>query len=271
MRFIFKWLGKVWPEIVAYFAYRIWFKSPRYPVSKREQKWCELSLQDFYSIVGRNISVLRWGASTPGYILLMHGWSGRAAQLGSFVNPINSKGLGVISFDAPGHGLSDGRSTNIYQIANVVNELVKKYGTPKAIIAHSFGGMAAALAIRKYQITTKKLVAISCPKDPYYLMKGFREYLNLNDQVMDIFNQKLFNEFSETIYDDISAENNLLQTSVDLLIVHDKEDKVVSWKQSDKLHSSLPGSTVLYTQGLGHSRILRDKKVIDRILDFVQS
>ncbi len=270
MRVCFKWLGMVWPWLGAYFAYRIWFKTPRYPSSKREMTWYKLALYDVKIIDGRKISILRWGATTPGYILLLHGWSGRGSQLGSFVNPINSKGLGVISFDAPGHGRSDGRSTNIYQIASVINELVNQYGRPKAIIAHSFGGMAAALAIRKYQLPISKLVTISCPNDPYYLIEGFRRYLNLNDKVMKIFNQMLYKEFGETIYDDISADKNIPFTSVKLLVVHDKEDRIVSWRQSEKLHFSVAGSVVKYTKGLGHSRILRDKTVIEDILKFIQ-
>ncbi len=271
IQFIFKWLGRIWPGLVAYIAYRIWFTTPRYPESRREQQWRKLASQDFHSLNGRKISILRWGACSPGYILLMHGWSGRASQLGSFVNAINAKGLGAISIDAPGHGFSDGRSTNIYQMANVVNEIVNKYGTPKAVIAHSFGGMAAALALRKYQIATSKLVTISCPNDPYYLISGFQQYLNLNEKVMKLFNQKLYKNFSQTIYDDISAEKNLQQTSIELLVVHDKKDKIVTWRQSEKLHSSVPGSVIIYTDGLGHSRILRDKSVIERIMEFIQS
>ncbi len=268
-RFLFKWLGLILPGLVAYLAYRIWFKTPRYSESIRERKWREHAKHDVKVIDGRSISVLRWGACTPGYVLLLHGWSGRGSQLGGFVNPVNSKGLGVISFDAPGHGRSDGKSTNIYQIARVIHELVGQYGVPRAIIAHSFGGMAAALAIRKYQIPLAKLITISCPKDPYYLIAGFRHYLNLNDKVMKLFNQKLYKNFSETIYNDISAELNLQQSSVEVLIVHDKKDKIVSWKQSEKLHAAVPGSSVLYTTGLGHSRILRDKSVIEHIINFI--
>ena len=271
MQLFFKWAGIVWPRLAAYFAYRIWFKTPRYPVAKRELSWLKLAISDVKIIDGRRISILRWGALTPGYVLLLHGWSGRGSQLGSFVNPVNSKGLGIISFDAPGHGRSDGKSTNIYQIASVINELVNQYGLPKAIIAHSFGGMAAALAIRKYQLAVDKLVTISCPNDPYYLVKGFRHYLNLNDKVMKIFNQMLYKDFGEMIYDDISADKNLPSTSVKLLVVHDKDDKIVCWRQSEKLHCAVAGSDVKYTKGLGHSRILRDKDVIAGILEFIQS
>ncbi|VAW91026.1 hypothetical protein MNBD_GAMMA21-2075 [hydrothermal vent metagenome] len=271
MQVLFKWLGVIWPWLAASLAYRIWFKTPRYPVSNRELKWLELAKHDFTVIDGRKISVMRWGACSPGYILLIHGWSGRGSQLGRFVNSINSKGLGVISFDAPGHGQSDGKSTNAYQIASVINELIKQYGMPRAIIAHSFGGISAALAIREHSLSVPCLVTISCPTDPYYLVDGFRTYLNLNDKVMNIFNQKLYRKFSATIYDDISADKNLAQTSVKLLVVHDKKDSIVSWRQSEKLHAAVTGSTTLYTSGLGHSRILRDKDVIEQVLKFILS
>ena len=40
--------------------------------------------------------------------LLVHGWEGRGAQLGSLVGPLVEAGLSVVAFDAPAHGDSPG-------------------------------------------------------------------------------------------------------------------------------------------------------------------
>jgi len=270
MRFIFKYLGAVWPGLIAQAVYRNWFRTPRYPEPKREIKWRQLAINKMYSIAGQSISVYRWGACTPGYVLLMHGWSGRGTQLGGFVNTLNALGLGVLCFDAPGHGLSDGNSTNIYQIANIVNELSAQHGAPKAIVAHSFGGMAAALAIQKYQLSVDKLITISCPMDSYILTAGYKQYLRLNDRVMKRFEEKLFTNLSASIYEDTSVELNLKQHPVEVLIVHDKDDTMVPWRQSEKISQAIPCKT-LFTSGLGHMRILRDKVVIEHIAQFIKS
>src|SRR5882724_4574089 len=52
------------------------------------------------------LSVLRWGKGP--LVVLVHGWNGRASQLGAFVEPLVRAGLQVVAFDAPGPGASAG-------------------------------------------------------------------------------------------------------------------------------------------------------------------
>jgi len=263
------WLGSLWPALSSYLAYKIWFSTPRYKESKREKIWRELASQETLIIAGKKVVIYKWGAITPGYILTLHGWSGRASQLGAFINPINSQGIGVISFDAPGHGASEGHKTNIFEIANVVNELVKKYGAPRAIIAHSFGCMVAGLAMRKYRLAVTKLVAISCPTDTRFLTAGFAIHFRLNEKVMSRFNQRLFKDFGDDLYARTATDKNLKQLDINLLVVHDKEDRIVNWRQGEKLAKAIPGAQTYYTEKLGHQRLLRDKKLIERVSGFI--
>lgn len=262
-------VGSIWPALTSYFAYRIWFSTPRYKESRREKIWRNSALTESLNFAGKKIIVYRWGTSQQDYVLLIHGWSGRGPQMGAFVDPINEQGLGVVSFDAPGHGASEGHKTNIFEIASVVNEIVKKYGTPRAIISHSFGCMVAALAIRTYQIPVGKLVTISCPTDTRYLVAGFAIHFNLNEKVMSLFNKKLYRQFGEDLYEKTSANNNLQGTVINLLLVHDKDDQIVSWRQSEKLAEVVSGAKTYYTNKLGHQRLLRDEKVIQQVTEFI--
>jgi len=270
MRVLFRAVAAVWPGLAAAQVYRIWFKSPRYPESKREKMWREAASNPIYPIAGQAISVYQWGECTSGYVLLIHGWSGRGTQLAGFVDALRKVGLGVLSFDAPGHGRSEGTSTNIYQFANVVNELAKEYGVPTAIVSHSFGGMVAALAIQRYQLMVDKLVMISCPMDTHYLIAGYQRYLDFNDRVMKLFETKIFSNLSQTFYDDTLVEVNLKKHPLATFIIHDKEDRIVSYQQSEKISVALPDAKVLFTNGLGHARILRDKTVIKQVVEFIK-
>jgi len=264
-------VGSLWPALTSYFAYRVWFSTPRYRESKRETVWRNSAQTELLNISGKQITVYRWGTGQPHYVLLIHGWSGRGTQMAAFADPINQRELDVISFDAPGHGASDGHKTNIFEIANVVNELVKKYSAPRAIIAHSFGCMVAALALRTYQLRVDKLVTISCPTDTRYLMAGFAIHFNLNEKVMSRFHHKLYKQFGEDIYEKTSAEQNLKQVAIKLLVVHDKDDQIVSWRQSDKLAKAVPGAKTYYTNKMGHQHLLRDNNLIRQVVEFVGS
>jgi pimeloyl-ACP methyl ester carboxylesterase len=262
-------VGSFWPALTSYFAYRIWFRTPRYKESRRERKWQTSARTDNEIIEGKNICFYRWGKTTAGYVLLLHGWSGRATQLGAFIQPVNTQGVDVISFDAPGHGASDGDATTIFEIANVVNETVKKHGVPLAIIAHSFGCMVAALAIRQYQLPVKKLITISCPTDSHYLVAGFAMHFRLNQKVMAQFDHRLMKQFGQDVYEKTSADKNLAGLPVELLAIHDKNDRIVSWQQTEKLVKAIPQAEAYYTRKLGHQRLLRDESLIKKVMDFV--
>ncbi|MGD8926162.1 MAG: alpha/beta hydrolase [Thioalkalispiraceae bacterium] len=261
--------GSIWPWLSCSLAYRIWFSTPRYSESKRESIWRKSAETETVKINHNKIAIYRWGETDRGYVLLLHGWSGRASQLGSFIDPVKILGLGVVSFDAPGHGNSDGHVTNIFEIKDVVCEIVKKYGVPEAIIAHSFGCLVAALSIKELKLPIKKLVMISSPTDSNYLITGFANHFRLNEKVMTLFNKKLRQQFGNDVYERISADKNLKDLPLKLLVIHDKQDRIVLWRQSEKLARAIPGAETYYTNKLGHQRLLRDEQLIKRVMQFL--
>jgi pimeloyl-ACP methyl ester carboxylesterase len=53
------------------------------------------------------------------------------------------------------------------------------------------------------------------------------------------------------------------------LLVHDREDRVVPWRQGRAFAEHWPGARFLLTAGLGHGRILQDEGVVRAVADFV--
>ncbi len=53
------------------------------------------------------------------------------------------------------------------------------------------------------------------------------------------------------------------------LIIHDKDDSEADYEQALFFDEMWPQGKLISTKGLGHSRILRDDKVIDKIIGFV--
>ncbi|MGD9385161.1 MAG: alpha/beta hydrolase [Thioalkalispiraceae bacterium] len=262
-------LGWLWPGLASQLAYRIWISTPRYNETTRERRWRELARSETKNIAGKKIVLYQWGECQAGYVLVIHGWSGRASQLGGFIKPLNQQRLGVIGFDAPGHGESEGNTTTIFEIGKVVDEIVKMHGMPKAVISHSFGCIVAAFAIGQYKLAVDKLVTISSPAGIEYLIDGFARHFKFNERVMSRFHKKLARKFGEGLYEKIAVENNLRDTGIALLAVHDKDDRIVSWQQTEELTSKIPGSQALYTNTLGHRRLLRDKQVIEQVVAFI--
>src|SRR3970040_3198587 len=81
--------------------------------------------------------------------LLAHGWGGRATQMRRFVPALVAAGYRVVAYDQPAHGLSEGRLTGLPDFADALAEVARHHGGVRAVIAHSLGGPAAAIALAR--------------------------------------------------------------------------------------------------------------------------
>jgi alpha-beta hydrolase superfamily lysophospholipase len=74
-------------------------------------------------------------------VLLVHGWSGRGTQLFKIADELLKQGYSTISFDAPAHGKSPGKTTIMVDFITTI-EINKQFGPFDAAIGHSLGGMS---------------------------------------------------------------------------------------------------------------------------------
>ncbi len=261
-------LSLIAPWLVIRWLYWRWFRSPRYPTPPREQAWLDNARQYWLSHPLGNMAYYIWGDTHKPYVLLVHGWSGRASQLGALAQPLVDAGYCVVAFDAPGHGNSAGKSTNLFRIAAVMRALVTQLGTPHAIIAHSFGCIVTAYVLRA-GLAAHGVVLISSPTRAEYLFAKFMGRLQLPDNIMQGFRHRYEMEFGTDVWQRIDADINARSLCVPALIVHDRNDNDVDPQCSQWLADTWPGSILELTEGLGHRRILRDAMVIQRCITFI--
>ena len=106
------------------------------------------------------MKVWSWGEGPT--VLLVHGWNGRATQLGAFVEPLLARGYRVVAFDAIGHGESAGKQSSLPEFANCIRQIADELGGVYAIVAHSLGGAATTFALA-YGLRAERLVYVSHP------------------------------------------------------------------------------------------------------------
>ena len=70
-------------------------------------------------------------------------------------------------------------------------------------------------------------------------------------------------------YEFASIHTNTVLNKVKGMIIHDQKDKVVPFTHARQLASIWPNAEFITTTGLGHSRILKDKGVIERIINYL--
>ncbi len=172
--------GRLSPGIAGNIAYKLWFTPPRYKTPEREKTTLASADIKTHRIDDNDIVTFSWGQDNTNkpLVLLVHGWSGRGTQLGSFVQPLLDAGYRVLSFDAPAHGKSSGKQTNLYEVADVIVALQQHYGDIDSVITHSFGGPCIAVAMQR-GFNTNKVVSICPPATTKGLVEKFNNTLCL--------------------------------------------------------------------------------------------
>ena len=270
---LYRWLiyssAKASTQLAAALAYKLWFSSPKYAESDREKHWRVNSEQFRVAHPICQIPVYRWGNKGP-KVLLVHGWSGRGPQLGAIATALADAGFQAYAFDAPGHGRSVGRSTTIFEFEDVIQSLNREIGPFYSVVAHSFGVLVSALAIRN-GLRVNSLISISSPASMEHLFERYCSMMRLPENVSEAVRKKFLARFGNDLWERVSVISNLAQLALPVLVLHDKDDLDVPWRLSKDMCDALPHATLSLSQGLGHRRILRHPDAIKRTLDFIQN
>lgn len=266
MRRVFSMLGPIFPALMGRLAYYLWFTTVRFKAPPYEMDANKTASRSILDVNGKPVSVLTWGKAP--FVLFIHGWTGRGTQAAPFLDGLLSAGYGVISFDAPAHGESPGKQTNMLEITDVVLALGKKYGPFNATITHSFGGMIAAYAM-SLDMKFEKVISICPPADLDVIIENFSRSLRIPNISMQFMLDKLRKNFGEDLSNKISTVNNVKNLDNRALIIHDENDEDVPWQSGREIADNWKGAEFIRTQGLGHRRILRDPDVVKATIEFI--
>jgi len=261
--------SRISPKLTGRIAYKLWISPPRYKTPKSENNALQSANIEFHQIHNQSIATYRWGQSGP-MVLLIHGWSGRGTQLGAFAEKLASAGFRALSFDAPAHGKSSGKQTNIYEIADTIVALDKLYGPFISVVTHSFGGPCLAVAM-KNGLTTARVVNISPPAETAGLVKKFVAALTIPQPVETELKRCIEQDFGEKVWRDSSMEHNITDLDIPALVIHDVDDVDVPWHEGQKIAQAWSEVRFIKTSKLGHRRILRDPATIETTVNFIKN
>jgi esterase/lipase len=257
------------PKLTSKFAYSLWFNTQRHPRPNRENLAFESAYHKFINMNGKRIATYTWGKNGP-WVLLIHGWSGRGTQLAPFINPLLEAGYRILSFDAPGHGESDGKGTSAVEIVETIAMLDKQYGPFHALITHSFGGLCAAAALHN-NIAVQRAIFIAAPASLLNLLERFAAILRLTKAIQIHMRQFAEQQFGQNIWEHMDTCKNVRNLASSGLVIHDESDRDVPWQEGNAIAQAWPSARFIKTQRLGHRRILRDASTILEVVGFISA
>ena len=257
----------LFPELAGELAERLFLTPPR----RRDAAAAALDLIDARSSIvehkGRSIVTWRWGSRDAPAVLLAHGWGGHAAQMRAFVFPLLTAGYRVIAYDQPAHGISEGRLTGLPDFADVLAEVAWHHGEVEGVIAHSMGGAGAALAIAR-GLRVRRVVTIGASLDVSFFSQQFARWYWIPQRVLDAMQAAVEERFGVR-WADLDMAKLAPRLATPALVIHDRDDRLVPWRQGASFARSWPGARLFSTRGLGHRRILQDERVTALAAEFI--
>ncbi|TXD51696.1 alpha/beta hydrolase [Polaribacter sp. IC063] len=218
------------------------------------------------SAIDKDIHILSYGFSKK-KILVAHGWAGRSTQLFMIANTLLEQGFMVISFDAPAHGKSTGKRTNLIEFIETIKAIHYEYGSFTAAVGHSFGAVAL-LNMQANKAIFKCLITIGSADKVDDIFLNFVTNLgldsNFGEKFVDYFEHKKKLNLS-----DYDASNAAKKVKIPVLVIHDRIDGNVSVSCAINIRLNLKKGTLFISNELGHTKILRDKNTTHRIVNFI--
>jgi pimeloyl-ACP methyl ester carboxylesterase len=203
-----------------------------------------------------------------GPVLLVHGWEGRASQLGAFVDPLRQAGFRPIGLDAPAHGRSDGRTLDLLQFMAAIQAVARHHGPLAGIVAHSFGGAASVGAV-SHGLGAVPLVLIGSAGRLEPGVEGFTKMIGLGHDGRAAFRALLESRYGVDLWERYDLGRANRAADVPALLIHDLDDPEVPFTEATRMAAIWPAARLIATAGLGHRRILRDPPVIEESINFL--
>ncbi len=264
------------PRTVAHGVAWLMFRTRRSVPPPREADW--LANGERWELAGPLGRLVAFRFGRGPVVILVHGWNGRGAQLGGFISPLVAAGFGVVTFDAPGHGLSDGSAASVVAFADafdrVVSALRERGEQVRAVVAHSLGAAAVTFSESRRvrtqsQAALARVVFVAPPIDIDDWVKEFASTLGISETtehaVRGLIQARVGYRINELYAPDLARE-----LSAPLLVLHDEKDAAVPIRSGETLAKAWPNARLVRSSGLGHTRILRDAPTITRAVEFIR-
>lgn len=260
-------VDRVAPRRAEQLATDLFLTPRRIAAPEREKEWVrDATSFGMVTSKGNRIEVLVWGDGDRGTVLLLHGWEGRASQMGAIARELVAAGYRAIAPDLPAHGSSLGSRTNVVESSWVAHDVAKRFGPLVAIVAHSFGCAAATVALGR-GVQAERAVFIAPANDFAFYTETFVSALHLSPgmalRIQHETERRVGVNWESLQPDALPREN-----AVPLLVIHDEADREIPFAQGAKVAHVWPDATLLPTRGLGHTRILRDPGVVRAAVEF---
>lgn len=255
-------IERLWPSL-AVRAAEYWFFRPGKRFTPLDTAAADVSFD--VEVRGVRVSVAGWGQGPA--VVGVHGWAGGGAQFQALRRAAVQAGFSFFTFDAPAHGATAGRSADVGVFSDTLAAVGARLGDVHAVIGHSLGATAAALAISR-GLRPRGVVMIAPMPSLEFALDGFSGLLGLRPATRELLERRSVERAGLAPHERSIA--TLGFGAPEVLLVHDGADRMVPVEQSRQLAQQWPHARLVETDRLGHNRILRAPAAVEASIGFLQ-
>lgn len=265
-----KLIAYISTKLVTRFVAKLFTTPIKHKIPKRELEMNSKSTSFSVLIpkINKQVILYQYGESEK-KVLLVHGWSGRGTQLFKIADELLKAGYSTVSFDAPAHGKSPGKTAIMTDFVETILEIDKNFGPFEAAVGHSLGGMTLLNSV-KNGLALNHLAIIGSGDIVTDILKDFVAKLELkpliSTQLRLYFEKKYGVEM-----DNYSGYKSAIDIPIPVLVIHDKNDPEIPVAAGINIHKHLKNGELFLTEGLGHRKILGNHLVIEKVISFIKT
>lgn len=258
------------PKQAAEKAVQVFSRPPKPSVRQKERPFLETARQVHRQVAGQSIVEYHWGPENAPLVMLSYGWGYNAGRWRHFVPELLEAGYRVLAYDPPGHGLAPKGVLNIPFNAAIIRALLEDYGTPYALVGHSFGGSSFAYALHELPRTLhpKRMVIMASFS---YAPRVFLEYKKALGLWSPLY-WSMVRGFEKQVGKTLDHYDFAIMAStfshIEGLLVHDPDDEVTPYAEARRYHDFWPGSHLYSPKEGGHH--LGTAGVTESVLRFIR-
>ncbi|OBQ55970.1 alpha/beta hydrolase [Tamlana sp. s12] len=254
------------PKLAAKFAVKLFSTPQKGKITEDQRAFLNTAVHDTVNYKDIQIKTYLWGGSKD-TVLLVHGWESNAFRWKDLIALLKAEDYNILAIDAPAHGDSSNKIFNAPMYSECISEVVKTY-KPNVIIGHSIGATASIIAQENHNLpSVEKNVLLGAPSNLAISVKNYADFMGLNKKVrkaIDAYYLKYFKHLPSYY----CAENFYKNNETQGIIIHDKKDKIISYREALDIKRHYKNAELIKTQGLGHR--LKSDAVCQHILEFLK-
>lgn len=267
LRGVFPLLERFFPGVARRLAIYLFLTPVRFPYKPEEKALLETYERHEGSYQGERFYYFSKGEGPT--LICLHGWSGRGMQFRKMGEFFVNAGYRFVFIDAPGHGMSAGKKSNLFKFAAAFKHVLNQTDGVKAVVGHSLGAASISYSVSR-GTEVPAFILLGAPTLAEDILLTFSRTINASSFVHDAIRKAAVDVFDEE-FDDVAMQSTFKQVDVPTLSLHGKRDTDVSLKHQEYLKKIRPELETKQYDELGHRSILKDQQVFEDMKAWIEA